>query len=137
METKKVNKVVYNACFGGFSLSDEAVIWLEKNAEDEELREFLKLKREEASKIPEQERYPSSIENIMQFSVIYEFKENGIPRHHPDLIKVVETLKDGADGMCAELRVAKIKGNIYRIDEYDGTETVIEPSGYDWVSIND
>ena len=134
---EKRNKVVYNSCFGGFSLSDKAVIWLEKNAEDEELRGFLKVKREEASKIPAKECWPSSVEDIMQYSMRYDFKEHGIPRHHPDLIKVVEKLKDKADGMCAELRIAKIKGSLYRIDEYDGAETVIEPEDYDWIDIND
>lgn len=134
---EKRNKVVYNSCFGGFSLSDKAVIWLEQNAEDEELREFIKVKREEASKIPAKERWTSSVEDIMQSSLRYDFKEHGIPRHHPDLIKVVEKLKDKADGMCAELRIAKIKGCLYRIDEYDGAETVIEPEDYDWIDIND
>ena len=133
---EKRNKVVYNSCFGGFSLSDKAVIWLEQNAEDEELRDFLQAERERACKEMKRDAYWKlhTVESIMQSSLRYDFK---IPRHHPDLIKVVETLKDKADGMCAELRIAKIKGCLYRIDEYDGAETVIEPEDYDWIDIND
>lgn len=31
-------KVVINTCYGGFGLSDEAVLWLEQNAKDEKVR---------------------------------------------------------------------------------------------------
>ena len=131
------NKVVYNSKFGGFGLSDNAIIWLEQNAKDNELREFLKQARQEVSKIPEEKQWGLSTEDMMQGKLMYEFKENGIPRHHPDLINVVEILKDKANGKYAELKVAEIKGNLYRIDEYDGWETIMEPNDYEWININD
>jgi hypothetical protein len=34
--------------------------------------------------------------------------------------------------MCAKLAIEEVSGP-YRIDEYDGFETVKEPDGYDWI----
>lgn len=53
------------------------------------------------------------------------------PRHHPILVQVVEELGDRASGSCADLRIAEVEG-LYRIDEYDGSESVVSPDGYDW-----
>jgi len=48
-------------------------------------------------------------------------------RSHPDLIKVVEQLKDQANGSCAQLKIVDIPNNTdYYIDEYDGMESVHE-----------
>lgn len=137
MATKtKTHKVVYNAAYGGFGLSNEAVRWLEYNAKDKELRDFLQHEREELSTKKVDFDW-DTIEGCMQCSLKYDFKEHGIPRHHPDLVKVVETLKDKADGRFSELKIAKIKGNLYRIDEYDGWETVVEPDDYEWIHIDE
>lgn len=59
----------------------------------------------------------------------------GIERHHPLLVECVETLGLGASGDCSKLQVASINGNLYRIDEYDGCESVIEPQDETWVTI--
>lgn len=128
------HKIVINTCFGGFSLSDEAVKWLETNAKDKKLREFLAKERQKASKMSENERWGATIEEIMESGLKYDFR---LPRHHKDLVKVVETLKDKASGGCAQLCIAKINGDLYRIDGYDGAESVIEPDDYKWVHIND
>lgn len=62
--------------------------------------------------------------------------EESLKRHDPVLVEIVETLGDDASGSCARLRVKEIEGTVYRIDEYDGYESVIE--GYsDWISVND
>lgn len=45
-------------------------------------------------------------------------------RHHPLLIECIETLGKRADGRSASLCVRTIPGNRYKIDEYDGSETV-------------
>jgi len=87
------NKVVYNACFGGFGLSDEA-----------EAR-YAELSGSDGG-------YQS--------------------RHDPILVRVVEELGEAASG---NLRIAEIEGSIYRIDEYDGSESVETPDSYDWVQI--
>lgn len=48
-------------------------------------------------------------------------------RHDADLISVVEELGEEADGMCAKLTIVEIEGSKYRIDEYDGYESIHTP----------
>lgn len=59
-----------------------------------------------------------------------------IPRHHPLLVRCVKLLEDKANGPCAKLAIKEIEGNTYRIDEYDGWESVMEPNSYEWIVIN-
>ena len=59
-----------------------------------------------------------------------------LPRHHPLLVKCVEELGDSADGFCSRLTVKEINGFQYRIDEYDGSESVIEPDEIEWTFVN-
>lgn len=56
-------------------------------------------------------------------------------RHNPLLVKCVEELGDEASGACAQLEIETIEGNLYRIEEYDGMETVITPSNQDYTKI--
>jgi len=93
-------KVVYNNCYGGFSLSKEAI----------------DLYKELTGKLGE-------------------ICDSDISRHDPALVKVVETLKEKANGYVADLRVKEIKGNKYRIEEYDGIEAVVEPDDIEWVEV--
>lgn len=103
---KKAIKVVFNDCFGGFSLSREASEMLNK----------------------------AKGSNVCDPDFGY-FNNDEIERHDRDLVSIVEKLKDTASGPCADLQVAKIKGNMYRIEEYDGNESVVEPSDVDWVVV--
>ena len=57
---------------------------------------------------------------------------NEIPRHDPVLVQVVEELGDEASGEYADLTIAEVEGK-YRIEEYDGLESVHTPESYDWV----
>lgn len=123
------HKVVYNNCYGGFSLSLKAVDWLEEHCKDEALCERIKMiKTNDLSS---------------DVSLKYEYLCYGISdlfdgkRHHPDLVAVVEALGKEASGTCANLAIEEISGNQYRIDEYDGAEDVITPNGNDWIFIND
>ena len=36
-----MHEVVYNNCYGGFGLSDDAIQWLEQNAKDLELKDYI------------------------------------------------------------------------------------------------
>ena len=55
------------------------------------------------------------------------FSERDIPRNDTDLVEVVESLKDKANGSCAILSIVKIPDGIeWEISEYDGLETVEE-----------
>jgi len=117
-----MNKVVYNSCYGGFGISDEAVLWLEQNAR-EEIKEYLKLKRAEAEK---KTHLWSTIEYDMGYSLVCYFHEDGIKHHDPDLVRCVEALGKKASGESADLKIYDLRGTIYRINVYDGLETIME-----------
>lgn len=123
------HKVVYNACYGGFSLSLKAVDWLEENCEDNELSDFIKSLR-----LAGKEYSFASKDEYLRYDVSGWFDGK---RHHKDLIAVVETLGHEANGPCVKLEIMEISGNQYRIDEYDGSEEVITPEDSDWIFIND
>ena len=57
-----------------------------------------------------------------------------IERHDPDLVRIVEDLGAEANGQFASLSVYEFNGNIYRIEAYDGCESVITPN-VDWTVI--
>lgn len=58
-----------------------------------------------------------------------------ITRHDPILIKVVETLGKSASSDYANVKIAMINGNKYRIEEYDGAESVVEPDDLAWIVV--
>lgn len=95
------NKVVYNACYGGFGLSDEA-------------------------KSRYAELTGCSAEDICEYNM---------SRHDTTLVQVVEELGDAASGFCGNLQITEIEGSLYRIDEYDGNESVQTPDDIEWVQI--
>lgn len=94
-------KIVYNACYGGFSLSHQANEMLKKIKNDPDLY------------------------------------DRGISRHDPDLIKVIEILGlKKASGNCAKLAFEELpSGSQYRIDEYDGMESVATRDSYEWITV--
>ena len=92
-------KVVYNTCYGGFGLSDEAVARLKELGS-----------------------------TINDTYLPWEF-----PRHDLLLVQVVEELGDKANTWASKLRIAEVSGP-YRIEKYDGAETVCEPGDYDWIT---
>jgi hypothetical protein len=99
-----MTKIVYNACYVGFSLSHEAI------------SRYAKIKgiTEEA----EEELYLS---------------DRDIERTDPVLVQVVEELGELADGACARLQIKElVSGTLYRIDEYDGYELVMTIDDYNW-----
>lgn len=95
-----MNKIVYNGCYGGFNLSEEA-----------------------------KERY------VELTGCAADFYARDLNRHDPYLVQVVEELGDAASGFCGALRIEEIEGSLYRIDEYDGYESVETPDAIDWVEI--
>lgn len=103
-------KVAYNACYGGFSLSRKAGQWLaDRGLEDaKEFMEDQQLAR-------------------------FDYRPINIPRHHRLLIECIEAMGQEANGKCAKLRIAEVSGP-YRIDEYDGYESVETPNSYEWIN---
>lgn len=124
-----MHKVVFNNCYGGFSLSLKAVEWLEVNCKDNELRNFIK-----SLHLAGKEYSFASKDECFRYDVSDWFEGR---RHHKDLVAVVEALGAEANGFCASLEICEIGGNQYRIDEYDGVESVATPEGYDWIFIED
>lgn len=93
-------KIVYNACFGGFGLSQKAI------------DRYWELKGEP---MPES------------------WWDKNVDRADPVLVQVVEELVGEADGAYADLRIRELPaGTLYRIDEYDGSETVMTQDEYEW-----
>lgn len=117
-----MTKVVYNACFGGFGLSDKAF---------ELLLDLKGIGYDKSDGPFGRSRYQrKGIEGDDGSLSYYDFCED---RTDPDLITVVEKLGDEANGMCAKLRIENVPpGMQYRIDEYDGNESVMTRDDYDW-----
>jgi len=95
-------KVVYNACFGGFGVSDKAI------------KRMAELGHKGATEALEK---PYSFGGKKYYPLRVE-------RHDPLLVQVVEELGDEASDNLARLKIATIDGDRYRIDEYDGNESV-------------
>lgn len=111
-----MTKVVYNACYGGFSLSDEAV------------EMYLNLKGLKYTKI--KEKWGSSSYDVEENKNFYDRR---IERDDPVLVQVVEKLGDKANSECAKLRIEDLpKGTLYRITEYDGYESIETKYDMDW-----
>jgi len=95
-------KIVYNGCYGGFGLSDKAVA------------RYWELK---GQPVPD---------DFSRFNL----KED---RSDPILVQVVEELGEEADTAFSELYIRELpEGTLYRIDEYDGMETVMTQDEYAW-----
>jgi len=101
-------KVVINSDYGGFSLSDEAI---EAYAE----RKGLKLRKEK-------DTFGSSYYLGDEW-----FNCREIKRSDSDLVAVVESLGEKANGFAASLKVVEIPEDVdWYIEEYDGNEWVAE-----------
>ena len=61
------------------------------------------------------------------------FSDRDIERDDPVLAQVVEELGDDAGVGGADLSIAELPaGTLYRIDEYDGMESVMTQDDYEW-----
>lgn len=112
-------KVVYNSSFGGFSISRACA---ERMAE---------LGNKEAQQLIKDDiDYPSD-SSIGFYGFLY-----NTPRHDSALVQAVEELgEDRASGSMSDLRIHALSGDKYFIDEYDGSETVVEPKDVLWVTV--
>jgi len=134
-------KIVYNACYGGFSLSDEAIM---RYAEIKGIKLYSSVSKfgithyylcppEEYDRIlAEENSKPVGSGRYAQSNELY-FSDRDIERNDPVLVQVVEELGDKASGPHAKLRIAEVSaGTLYRIDEYDGNESVETKDTYEW-----
>ena len=136
-----MTKVVYNACYGGFGLSKEACqrywdikgqsIWFE-----DALWGFTvwlvppeeRLEQKEWSSMTVDERFAYNKAHSEQT-----WYNRNVDRHDPVLVQVVEELGDKANGEYAKLAIEEVHGS-YRIDEYDGNESVMTSGDYNWIT---
>jgi hypothetical protein len=138
-------RVVYNSCYGGFSLSREACkrywelqgkeVWIEEDPKFKSLDVFTvwlvppkeRVKQKNWSSMTHDERIAYNKKYSEQTWYCRE-----VSRHDPILVQVVEELGAKANSSYANLTIQEVSG-AYRIDEYDGYERVIE-SYDDWIT---
>lgn len=118
-------KIAYNGCFGGFILSDEAMLryaelkGIQVYPEDSGYGTALYWTEPPTGGVTDNNRKLLSCRDM--------------DRDDPILIQTIEELGNKANGMCAELRIAEVQpGTAYRIDEYDGNESVMTINDYEW-----
>jgi hypothetical protein len=138
-------KVVFNNCYGGFGLSKEACqrywdikgqqVWIEQDTQfisSDMFTVWLTPPGERPTK--QKDFYSMSMDERVAYNRAYSEQTwyyMHVSRHDPALVQVVEELGEKANGMCANLQIEIVDG-LYRIDDYDGNETVVAPDGYDW-----
>ena len=148
-------KVVYNSCYGGFGLSIEALVLYYKYKYPEKTLFFyqtiLDSPEFDRISIPESEAKHSDsfLVDVLDkdfgpkvlttdlddyYKHVVNLDPWSIERHDPILVRVVEELgSEKASGMCSELAIADIGDSLYRIEDYDGYETVITPeTPFEW-----
>jgi hypothetical protein len=128
-----MTKIVINRCYGGFGLSEAAMrlyaekmglpfyVWQDPKYPGSSFKSYFTAD-------------PSGMTEIdNDFYRKYALCDFGIERTDPVLVEVVEELGEKANGMCAELYIEEVPaGTFYRIDEYDGMESIETADDIDW-----
>ena len=112
-------KVVINTCFGGFSLSEEAVemLFLKKGIQYEKRDSGLSLVGAEYYQV-------GHLGDNDYYLSTYDLHRNRVDL---DLVAVVELLGKKADSWSSELKVVEVPDDVkWHINEYDGLEHVAE-----------
>lgn len=139
--------IVFNSCYGGFSLSDAGV---RRYAEIKGIKLYPENDRlsrlptywtappnQRRGLIPDEEWYSSTLEERQASNEAYgrlTLSCRDFERTDPALVQVVRELGAAANGMCADLKIAEVMaGERYRIDEYDGNERVMKVDDYEWL----
>ena len=101
-----MTKILISACYGGFGLSDEAA------------KRVLELK------------------GILSDEAVVTFNVYDLSRHDPVLLQVFAELGDVANSDHSNLTIVEISGNKYRVEEYDGYESIATPENQDWTFVD-
>lgn len=127
-------KIILNKCFGGFSLSKKAYeLYASKIGKKVYAYEDTNFRNSIYKKANDDELFITYF--TKDFGDIAEISDDdyekytlyikGDYRLDKILIEVVEELGEEASGMCGNLKVVEIPDNcFYKIDEYDGVETI-------------
>ena len=129
-----MRKVVINRCYGGFGLSNEAVLRYGElkgitiyHLPDKFCDTYYLCPPEEYEAVyAEDYKKPNGLGRFTASNALY-FSVNDIPRDDPILIHVIEELGKAADGPFAELKIVEIPESIeFKIDDYNGMESIHE-----------
>ena len=132
-----MTKIVFNNCYGGFGLSEKATlrvaelkgIKLYTERQNGWLNHYYTVPVEEYKRMKAED---DKNRNWDRSNALY-YTDRSIERDDPILVQMVEELGDEANGYCASLEIAEVTaGTAYRIDEYDGSESVMTSNDYDW-----
>lgn len=114
-----MGEVVINKCYGGFSLSRACVQYMANMGS--------KLAAEALAHITGDPTYANETLDVDAYA---------FDRHDPLLIKAVRELGTKANTSSSKLVIVKLSGNAYRINQYDGFESLEEPCDIKWITIN-
>ena len=104
-------KIVINTCYGGFGLSDKAIL------------RYAELKRI----ILYRHLSENHFYNSPDFTEETYFSLYDIPRDSVELVQAVEELKEESNGGFSKLKVVEVPDDVdWTIEEYDGLEWVAE-----------
>lgn len=144
-----MRRIVINKCYGGFGLSNQAILALYRRKHPEVKEYFFyeedyddgsyrcrRSSLENADMILTKDlgdefTYKAFYKDLDDINISPLFADR-VERHDPDLIAVVEQLGEKANGSFAELRIKEIPDDEkYIINEYDGLETIVLRSDVD------
>lgn len=118
-------KVVINDCFGGFSLSKKAVLWMREKGSIRAMNATVEGETYHDGSGPM--KAMCGFDGPHDIRLPDEDYDDWEWRSDPVLIQCVETLKGDAGGPCSELRVVTIPDDVeWAIEEYDGAESIHE-----------
>ena len=105
-------KVAYNDDFGGFILSDTAIV------------RYMEI-------------YEKHNGTMVGCPDEHNIRTGYIKRHDPILIETLESLTPAEyNGYGADIKIEEVEGKIYRIHHYDGAERVEVPHDNDWITVS-
>jgi hypothetical protein len=112
-------KVVINRCYGGFGLSDQAVV---RYAELKGIN--LVMEEYDGHAVSGSTFYVDGIKDDEHYFSYYDLSND---RTDPCLVQVVEELGDTANGFASDLQIVVIPDDVeFTVEEYDGMEWVAE-----------
>jgi hypothetical protein len=134
-------KIVINDKYGGFGLSDAAIrryfeikgqkVWLEV-VNSLYAQVWLVPPEERVAEFPRELSIEVRKEHNRKYSE-QTFRVDDLDRTDPILVQVVEELGKEAGGRFADLIIEELpKGTLYRINEYDGLESIETADSVDW-----
>lgn len=136
-----IQRIVINSCYGGFGLSNEAIlrylelsgipVWNEVQSSIIPFKYWLVPPGPERVSDPSAEDWHNmTMQERQAHNQKYDtqiFNDRDVARDDPFLVKVVEEMGKQASGSHAELKIVEVPGDVdWIIEEYDGNEWVAE-----------